>query len=204
MMRAPCACETRPWRSFGRLSESQLSAWFWAWSWDPPRFMRRHPPHHLSPAQANHPAGQDPEASLSRPKSPQQRSNRARKPVNSEQSCCSYAKGSSPQPNLVKLDGFHHPVSGRLRETGLDLHCVAHSLHEVCFWTQSRLSRPTLLTSVRTFGSARSGPLADLAMVVPAAGPHARACDQSIFSMRPGLLLMRRSAVAAGPIQQVT
>src|SRR5882762_4476660 len=24
--------------------------------------MRRHPPHHLSPAQANHPAGQDPEA----------------------------------------------------------------------------------------------------------------------------------------------
>jgi DNA-binding response OmpR family regulator len=34
--------------------------------------MRRHPPHHLSPAQANHPAGQDPEARLSRPKSPQQ------------------------------------------------------------------------------------------------------------------------------------
>jgi len=24
--------------------------------------MRRHPPHHLSPTQANHPAGQDPEA----------------------------------------------------------------------------------------------------------------------------------------------
>src|ERR1700682_5062181 len=29
--------------------------------------MRRHPPHHLSPARANHPAGQDPEARLSRP-----------------------------------------------------------------------------------------------------------------------------------------
>jgi hypothetical protein len=29
--------------------------------------MRRHPPHHLSPARAIHPAGQDPEAHLSRP-----------------------------------------------------------------------------------------------------------------------------------------
>src|SRR5258707_8422161 len=45
------------------------------------------------------------------PKSPQQRSNQARKPVNSEQSCCSYAKGSSPQPNLVKLDGFHQSTA---------------------------------------------------------------------------------------------
>jgi hypothetical protein len=26
--------------------------------------MRRYPPHHLSPARANHPAGQDPEARL--------------------------------------------------------------------------------------------------------------------------------------------
>jgi hypothetical protein len=29
--------------------------------------MRRHPPHHLSPARAIHPAGQDPEARFSRP-----------------------------------------------------------------------------------------------------------------------------------------
>ena len=29
--------------------------------------MRRHPPHHLSPARANHPAGQDPGARLSLP-----------------------------------------------------------------------------------------------------------------------------------------
>src|SRR5258707_7928764 len=29
--------------------------------------MRRQPPHHLSPARANHPAGQDPGARLSRP-----------------------------------------------------------------------------------------------------------------------------------------
>src|SRR4029077_17645662 len=112
-MLASIACVKRAWRSLGRLSGSQPSAWFWAWSWeDPLKFMRRHPPHHLSPAQANHPAGQDPEASLSRPKSPQQRSNQARKPVNSEQSCCSYAKGSSLQPNLVKLDGFHQSTAG--------------------------------------------------------------------------------------------
>ena len=53
--------------SFGRLSGSQPSAWIWAWSWDPLRFMRRHPPHHLSPARANHPAGQDPEAASAAP-----------------------------------------------------------------------------------------------------------------------------------------
>src|SRR5260370_9485043 len=47
--------------------------------------MRRHPPHHLSPAWAKPPAGADPEASPSRPKSPQQRSDQTRKPVNSEQ-----------------------------------------------------------------------------------------------------------------------
>ena len=89
MMQVPVACEMRAWRSFGRLSGSQPSASIWAWSWDPLRFMRRHPPHHLSPARANHPAGQDPEARLSRPKSPQQRSDQARKPVNSEQDSCS-------------------------------------------------------------------------------------------------------------------
>src|SRR5712672_2023511 len=66
-MLASIACVKRAWRSFGRLSGSQPSAWFWAWSWDPLKFMRRHPPHHLSPARANHPAGQDPEARLSRP-----------------------------------------------------------------------------------------------------------------------------------------
>src|SRR5258708_5475747 len=48
---------------FGRVSGPQPLAWIWAWSWDPPRFMRRHPPHHLSPAWAKHPAGPDPEAS---------------------------------------------------------------------------------------------------------------------------------------------
>ena len=60
-MLAPIACGKQAWRSFGRLSGSQPSVWFWAWLWDPLKFMRRHPPHHLSPARANHPAGQDPE-----------------------------------------------------------------------------------------------------------------------------------------------
>src|SRR5258705_2632701 len=52
-MQEPIACVTRAWGSFGRSSASQPSAWFWAWSWDPLKFTRRHPPHHLSPAWAN-------------------------------------------------------------------------------------------------------------------------------------------------------
>src|SRR5258706_1572604 len=100
-MRVPIACVTRAWWSFGRLSGSRPLAWFWAWSWDPPRFMRRHPPHHLSPARAKHPAGQDPEARLSRSRSPQQRSNQARKPVNSEQDSCSF-------PSIVLTPNARH------------------------------------------------------------------------------------------------
>src|SRR5712672_3126157 len=34
--------------------------------WDPLRFVRRQPPHHLSPAQANYPAGRDPKGRLDR------------------------------------------------------------------------------------------------------------------------------------------
>src|SRR5260370_16708357 len=49
-MLAPIACVKQAWRPFGRLGGSQASAWFWAWSWGPLKFMRRHPPHHLSPA----------------------------------------------------------------------------------------------------------------------------------------------------------
>jgi hypothetical protein len=46
------------------------------------------------PRPSKHPAGQDPKACLSRPKSPQQCSDRTRKPVNSEQDYCSI-NGSS-------------------------------------------------------------------------------------------------------------
>ncbi len=80
-MQVPIACVTRALRLFGRLSGSEPSAWIWAWSWDPLRFARRYPSHHLSPARANYPAGLAPEARLSRPKSPQQRSDQARTPV---------------------------------------------------------------------------------------------------------------------------
>jgi hypothetical protein len=51
--------------------------------------MRRHPPHHLSPARQIARRGK-PEASLSRSKSSQRRSDQARKPVNSEQDSCAW------------------------------------------------------------------------------------------------------------------
>jgi hypothetical protein len=44
------------------------------------------------------------------------------------------------------------------------------------------LVRPALLTSVRTCGSARSGPLRTYRIVVSAAGQHALACDQLMRS----------------------
>src|SRR5260221_1879817 len=90
-MQAPVACEIQAWGSFEQLSGAQPSAWIWTWSWDPLKLMRRHPPHHLSPAWAKHPAGLDPEAGLGRSKSPQQRSVQAGKPVNSEQVSCSFS-----------------------------------------------------------------------------------------------------------------
>src|SRR6267142_2251859 len=55
----------------------------WAWSWDPLKFMRRHPSHYLSPAEVKARQGKTPEAGLSRPKSSQQCSDLTRKPVNS-------------------------------------------------------------------------------------------------------------------------
>jgi hypothetical protein len=51
--------------------------------------MRRHPPHHLSPARQNNPAGQKPKARRTRTKPPHQRSDQTRKPVKSEQDSCS-------------------------------------------------------------------------------------------------------------------
>jgi hypothetical protein len=52
--------------------------------------MRRHPPHHRSPARAKTPAGHDPEARIRTSKSSQQRSDQTRKPVKSEQDSCSF------------------------------------------------------------------------------------------------------------------
>jgi hypothetical protein len=56
------------------------------------RLMRRHPPHHLGPARGKSPAGHVPER-LQPPRSPQQRSDQAQKPVHSEQENCSFERG---------------------------------------------------------------------------------------------------------------
>src|SRR5258708_6433111 len=55
--------------------------------------MRRYPPHHLSPARAKTRQGKTPKRAFATSKSPQQRSDHARKPVISEQDSCSLAWG---------------------------------------------------------------------------------------------------------------
>src|ERR1700732_4821709 len=52
--------------------------------------MRRHPPHHLSPARVKPRQGKTPKRAFAPSKSPQQRSDRTRKPVKSEQDNCSF------------------------------------------------------------------------------------------------------------------
>ena len=52
--------------------------------------MRRHPPHHLSPARAIPRQGKTPKRAFATSKSPQQRSDPTRKPVKSEQDSCSF------------------------------------------------------------------------------------------------------------------
>ena len=91
-MQAPIAGEIWLCWSFGRLSGFPPSAWILAWSWDPLRFGRRHPSHRLSPARAKHPSRAKPRNRLRRSRSPQQRSHRARMPVNSEQDSCSFSR----------------------------------------------------------------------------------------------------------------
>jgi hypothetical protein len=80
--------------------------------------MRRRPPHHLSPARQNDPAGQNPEACLNGSKSLQQRSDQTRKPVNSEQDNCSF-DSSMASIRSVRLHsagsvaGFSVRIGGR-------------------------------------------------------------------------------------------
>src|ERR1700682_2471996 len=108
-MQAPIACVTRAWRSFGRLTGSRPSSCFWAWSWDPLKFLRRHPPHHLSPARAIHPAGQDPEAHLSRP------SHHSNAPIKPE--------GQSILSKIVALT----PSKGSFGKSSIDHRRVKHN-----------------------------------------------------------------------------
>src|SRR5713226_2085512 len=67
MIRAPIAREIWACWSFELLSGSQPSAWIWDWSWDPLRFARRHPSHHLSPARQIARQGKTPKRALAAP-----------------------------------------------------------------------------------------------------------------------------------------
>src|SRR6267142_135011 len=55
------------------------------WSWDPLRFVRRHPPHHLSPAEQTTRQGVILWGASAAPQQAQQRSDQGRKPVISAQ-----------------------------------------------------------------------------------------------------------------------
>src|SRR5258706_7290068 len=67
MIRAPIAREIWACWSFELLSGSQPSAGIWDWSWDPLRFARRHPSHHLSPARQIARQGKTPKRALAAP-----------------------------------------------------------------------------------------------------------------------------------------
>src|SRR6266566_4908847 len=58
--------------------------------------MRRHPPHHLSPARAKPRQGKTPKRAFAASKSPQQRSDQTDKPVKSEQDNCSFDSNNGP------------------------------------------------------------------------------------------------------------
>src|SRR6266446_2219164 len=49
MMPVQVACGIRTCWTFVKPSAWRPWSSIWAWSWDPLKFMRRHPPHHLSP-----------------------------------------------------------------------------------------------------------------------------------------------------------
>jgi hypothetical protein len=78
--------------------------------------MRRHPPHHLSPAQAKPRQGKTQKRAFATSKSPQQRSDQTRKPVKSEQDSCSFDKQSWPGSNCIPARGracFFRPERDR-------------------------------------------------------------------------------------------
>jgi hypothetical protein len=111
--RAPILRGVRSCGPFGRLSGSQ-PAWIWAWSRESPRFVRRHPPHRLSPARANHPAGQDPEARSAALRHHSNAPIGHRKPVISEQESCSYATHRAARLKSAKLRDCGHPTGDNI------------------------------------------------------------------------------------------
>src|SRR5467141_2728147 len=91
-MKAPTECETWTYWWIVKWSGPQPLASIWVWSWDPLRFVRRHPPHHLSPAEQTTRQGVIPWGASAAPQPPQQRSDQGRKPVISEQIVAGRAK----------------------------------------------------------------------------------------------------------------
>src|SRR5260370_38606051 len=65
-----------------------FGASFWVCSGNPLRFVRRHPPHHLSPAEQTTRQGVIQRAPRTAPEPAQQRSDQGQKPVISEQDNC--------------------------------------------------------------------------------------------------------------------
>src|SRR5258708_2210510 len=91
-MKAPAECETWTYWWIVKWSGPQPLASIWVWSWDPLRFVRRHPPHHLSPAEQPPGRARSPGAPSADPQPAQQRSDQGRKPVISEQIVAGRAK----------------------------------------------------------------------------------------------------------------
>jgi len=89
--------------------------------------MRRHPPHHLSPARANHPAGQDPEARLAAP------SHHSNAPINTES-----------QSFLSKKVALTERIAAR--SSGL----VASDIRFPILGIEIRLSKPTAQRTMAT------------------------------------------------------
>src|SRR5258706_7513401 len=91
-MKAPAECETWTYWWIVKWSGPQPLASIWVWSWDPLRFARRHPPHHLSPAGQTTRQGVILWGASAAPQPAQQRSDQGRKPVISEQIVAGRAK----------------------------------------------------------------------------------------------------------------
>src|SRR5260370_33716291 len=123
-MKAPAECETWTYWWIVKWSGPQPLASIWVWSWDPLRFVRRHPPHHLSPAEQTTRQGVILWGVSAAPQPAQQRSDQGRKPVISAQSrwrgqfrtSISRFESSRPSPPFVRSAGF-----ARKRQNGPEI-----------------------------------------------------------------------------------
>src|SRR6187551_105816 len=91
-MKALAAGETWTYWWIVKWSGPQPLASIWVWSWDPLRFVRRHLPHHLSPAEQTTRQGVILWGASAAPQPAQERSNQGRKPVISAQTVAGRAK----------------------------------------------------------------------------------------------------------------